>query len=103
MRSASQINTLVSESSVAHFAQRCDVTPAIILAAAAWAIVLSDAVGRDDVAFGVVVSGRNVPVQGAVEMIGDFLNMVPLRITIDRAPACDVRLQEIHLLSIESI
>ena len=102
MRSMSQVITSVSESSLAQFAQECDVTPAVSLTAA-WAILLSNAVGRDDVAFGVVVSGRNVPVDGAVELVGNFLNTVPRRIAVDRALACDVWLQGLHRLSIESL
>ncbi|MER5929090.1 amino acid adenylation domain-containing protein [Streptomyces sp. NPDC002054] len=49
---------------------------------AAWALVLSAAVGREDVVFGATVAGRPAEVPGADTTIGMFLNTVPLRITL---------------------
>ncbi|MEV7615019.1 amino acid adenylation domain-containing protein [Streptomyces sp. NPDC089799] len=49
---------------------------------AAWALVLSAAVGRDDVVFGATVAGRPADVPGADTAIGMFLNTVPQRITL---------------------
>ena len=102
MRSMSQVIASVSESSLVQFAQECNVTPAVGVTAA-WAILLSNLASRDDVAFGVVVSGRNVPVDDATELVGNFLNTVPLRIAIDRDLPCDVWLQRVHQSSIESL
>ncbi|WP_256105560.1 non-ribosomal peptide synthetase [Streptomyces sp. ODS05-4] len=48
----------------------------------AWALVLSAAVGRDDVVFGATVAGRPAEVPGADTAIGMFLNTVPQRITL---------------------
>ncbi|QEU77651.1 non-ribosomal peptide synthetase [Streptomyces subrutilus] len=48
----------------------------------AWALVLSAAVGRDDVVFGATVAGRPAEVPGAESAIGMFLNTVPLRIRL---------------------
>ena len=102
MRSRSQVITSVSESSLAQFAQERNVTPALILTAAC-AILLSNVVGRNEVAFGVVASGRDVPNDGAAGLVGNFLNMVPLRIAVNRVLACNVWLQGDHRSSIESL
>ncbi|MFD3552113.1 amino acid adenylation domain-containing protein [Streptomyces goshikiensis] len=48
----------------------------------AWALVLSAAVGRDDVVFGATVAGRPADVPGAETAIGMFLNTVPLRVRL---------------------
>ncbi|MGP4086244.1 amino acid adenylation domain-containing protein [Streptomyces sp. KR55] len=52
---------------------------------AAWALVLSSTVGRDDVVFGATVAGRPAEVPGVDGTIGMFLNTVPQRITLDPA------------------
>ncbi|MFF3687025.1 amino acid adenylation domain-containing protein [Streptomyces sp. NPDC002187] len=52
---------------------------------AAWALVLSSTVGRDDVVFGATVAGRPADVPGVDTTIGMFLNTVPQRITLDPA------------------
>ncbi|GAA2070511.1 hypothetical protein GCM10009780_01580 [Actinomadura alba] len=58
---------------------------------AAWALVLSDAVGRTDVVFGTAVGGRPAAVPGADQIIGMFLNTVPVRVTLDpRETALDL-------------
>ncbi|MER5705616.1 condensation domain-containing protein, partial [Micromonospora sp. NPDC002296] len=50
---------------------------------AAWAIVISQILGRDDVAFGSTVSGRPTELPEADRMIGLFINTVPVRVTVD--------------------
>ncbi|GFH38514.1 non-ribosomal peptide synthetase [Streptomyces pacificus] len=52
---------------------------------AAWALVLSSTVGRDDVVFGATVAGRPADVPRVDTTIGMFLNTVPQRITLDPA------------------
>ncbi|MGW5316864.1 amino acid adenylation domain-containing protein [Nocardia thailandica] len=47
---------------------------------AAWALVLADATGRDDVVFGAVVSGRPAELDGVDRMVGLFANTVPVRV-----------------------
>ncbi|MEV8396080.1 MULTISPECIES: amino acid adenylation domain-containing protein [unclassified Streptomyces] len=49
---------------------------------AAWALVLSRLTGRTDVAFGVTVSGRPPELDGAEDMIGLFINTLPLRLAL---------------------
>ncbi|MPY84534.1 MAG: amino acid adenylation domain-containing protein [Actinophytocola sp.] len=50
---------------------------------AAWGLVLSAAVGRDDILFGSTVAGRPAEVPGVDSAIGLFLNTVPVRITLE--------------------
>ncbi|WP_194963238.1 non-ribosomal peptide synthetase, partial [Streptomyces eurocidicus] len=52
---------------------------------AAWGLVLSAMTGRPDVAFGTAVAGRPVEVPGVEDIIGMFLNTVPVRIALDPA------------------
>ncbi len=49
----------------------------------AWALVLSRLTGRDDVVFGVTVSGRPAELAGVETMIGLFINTVPLRVRLN--------------------
>ncbi|MCV7195374.1 amino acid adenylation domain-containing protein [Mycobacterium angelicum] len=57
----------------------------------AWALVLSRLTDRDDVVFGVTVSGRPPELTGVETMIGLFINTVPLRVRLD--PDADVGTQ----------
>src|SRR5206468_5635536 len=47
---------------------------------AAWGVVLSRHCGEEDVVFGAVKSCRNVPVPGANEIAGPFINTLPVRV-----------------------
>lgn len=48
-----------------------------------YALTLSQETGERDVVFGVTHSGRNAPLAGIDEMVGPFINTVPLRIAVD--------------------
>jgi mycobactin peptide synthetase MbtF len=61
----------------------------------AWALVLSRLIGRDDVVFGITVSGRPAELAGVEQMIGLFINTVPLRVRLD--PAAGVGAQCVAL------
>lgn len=50
----------------------------------AWALLLSRYSGEEDVMYGVVRAGRKSSIPGADEMIGLFMNTVPLRVKINR-------------------
>lgn len=52
------------------------VTPVL----ACWGLLLSRYVGRDDVVFGVTTSGRPAELAGVEQMVGLFINTIPLRI-----------------------
>ncbi|MFE6104394.1 non-ribosomal peptide synthase/polyketide synthase [Streptomyces laurentii] len=51
----------------------------------AWALVLGRHLGRDDVLFGTTVSGRPPELPGAENMIGLFINTLPVRVRFDRS------------------
>ncbi|MFD3745544.1 amino acid adenylation domain-containing protein [Nocardia sp. NPDC058633] len=54
---------------------------------AAWGVVLAGAVGRGDVVFGAVVSGRPPQLDGVDGMVGLFANTIPVRVRFnDREP-----------------
>ncbi|APE35245.1 hypothetical protein BOX37_16280 [Nocardia mangyaensis] len=50
---------------------------------AAWGLVLAGVVGRADVLFGAVVSGRPPQLDGVDGMVGLFANTIPVRVRID--------------------
>ena len=49
---------------------------------AAWGILLSRYSGELDVVFGATVSGRSVPLAGIEDMVGLFINTLPLRLDL---------------------
>jgi amino acid adenylation domain-containing protein/non-ribosomal peptide synthase protein (TIGR01720 family) len=49
---------------------------------AAWGLVVGRCSGQDDVVFGAVVSGRPAELQGVEEMLGPFINTLPVRIRL---------------------
>ncbi|MCX2492855.1 non-ribosomal peptide synthase/polyketide synthase [Pedobacter sp. PF22-3] len=48
---------------------------------AAYGVLLQQYFNERDIVFGTVVSGRDVPVAGVGEVVGNFINTVPLRLT----------------------
>ncbi|NEW06408.1 amino acid adenylation domain-containing protein [Paenibacillus sp. SYP-B3998] len=50
---------------------------------AAWGVMLQKYNGTSDVVFGGVVSGRPAEIPGIVEMIGLFINTIPIRVSCD--------------------
>ncbi|MFJ6613304.1 non-ribosomal peptide synthase/polyketide synthase [Streptomyces sp. NPDC091289] len=53
------------------------------LVQAAWAIVLRGLTGRDEALFGVTVAGRPAELEGAGDLVGLFINTVPLSVRLD--------------------
>ncbi|MEV7553679.1 amino acid adenylation domain-containing protein [Amycolatopsis sp. NPDC089917] len=49
----------------------------------AWAVVLSQLAGRDDVVFGATASGRPADLAGVESMVGQLLNTLPVRVRLD--------------------
>jgi len=45
----------------------------------AWGILLQKYCGLEDVVFGITVSGRSAPIRGIEDMVGLFINTIPLR------------------------
>ena len=48
-----------------------------------WAVLLARLTGRDDVVFGVTMSGRPAELVGIEQMVGLFINALPLRVRLD--------------------
>jgi amino acid adenylation domain-containing protein/non-ribosomal peptide synthase protein (TIGR01720 family) len=63
----------------------------------AWALLLSRYSGESDLCFGVTVSGRHAPLSGIEQMIGLFINTLPLRLELNP----DISVTD-YLLSIQS-
>ncbi|HZI06161.1 MAG TPA: condensation domain-containing protein, partial [Archangium sp.] len=55
------------------------------LVQAAWAVVLSQYSGEQDVVFGVTVSGRPAGLPGVESMLGLFINSLPMRVRVSSA------------------
>lgn len=69
---------------------------------AAWAIVLRQYVQSDDVVFGSVVSGRPAEVKGIEEMVGFFINTIPVRIRLQPGQPFADYLKQVQRQSLES-
>jgi len=67
----------------------------------AWAYLLHRYSGEEDVVFGVTVSGRPAEIPGAEEIVGLFINTLPLRVQIDPQKAIIDWLKEIQLKQAE--
>jgi len=66
----------------AYIARNCKVTINTVFQAL-WGILLQRYNNTDDVAFGTVVSGRPVEIDGIETMVGLFINTVPVRVKCD--------------------
>ncbi|MER6915624.1 amino acid adenylation domain-containing protein [Streptomyces sp. NPDC000594] len=65
---------------LAAFARERELTLSVLVQTV-WALVLGAATGRRDVVFGTVVAGRPGELPEAADMIGLFVNTVPVRVT----------------------
>ncbi|MFK0195707.1 amino acid adenylation domain-containing protein [Kitasatospora sp. NPDC090308] len=61
-----------------------------------WAILLGRLTGRSDVLFGSVVSTRPAALPGVEEIVGPFLNTLPVRAVLDPADPVDAHLQRVQ-------
>ncbi|HKE59595.1 MAG TPA: condensation domain-containing protein, partial [Pyrinomonadaceae bacterium] len=81
---ARQLYTLSSETSTAIFAfARQHQLTVNTLVQAAWAVLLSRYSGEQDVVFGVTSSGRPPEIKGVEQMVGLFVNTLPMRLKLD--------------------
>ncbi|MCP4151900.1 MAG: AMP-binding protein, partial [bacterium] len=70
-------DTLAKETEI--FTEKYKITTAALLYAA-WGLLLQRYNNNDDVIFGTTVSGRNAGIKGIEEMVGLFINTIPLRV-----------------------
>ncbi|MFZ2526336.1 MAG: amino acid adenylation domain-containing protein [Rhodococcus sp. (in: high G+C Gram-positive bacteria)] len=63
----------------------------------AWGLLLGSVLGRADIVFGAVVSGRVPDVAGTESMIGLFINTVPVRVRVDPRETVPALLQRIQV------
>jgi amino acid adenylation domain-containing protein len=70
---------------------------------AVWAVLLSKYNNTNDVVFGAIVSGRPAEVKGIEEMIGLFINTIPVRVQVDSQSSFADLLKEVQAASIEGI
>ncbi|MEV6135893.1 amino acid adenylation domain-containing protein [Nocardia sp. NPDC051990] len=87
--SATETATLTS------FAAATEVTVNTVLQAA-WGVVVAGITDRDDVVFGVTVSGRPPQLDGVDAMVGLFVNTIPVRVRFDSATTVSRLLTELQ-------
>nr|WCB70647.1 NRPS modules 10-13 [Corallococcus coralloides] len=92
---------VTSYAAMKELALRCRVTPSTVVQAA-WAVVLSRFTGREDVVFGATVSGRPPELAGADEMVGLFINTLPVRVPLERNTRVEDLLSALHTQQVES-
>lgn len=68
-------------------AQRSGVTMNTVIQAA-WGVLLSRLLSRDDVVFGATVSGRSPELPGVENMLGLFINTLPVRVQMNPDETC---------------
>ncbi|HXQ72674.1 MAG TPA: amino acid adenylation domain-containing protein [Pyrinomonadaceae bacterium] len=67
----------------------------------AWALLLSRYSGTEEVVFGVTVSGRPAALAGVEEMVGLFINTLPLRVRVDAETEVGEWLAEVQERAVE--
>ena len=75
--------------------------PSIIRAA--WAILMAAHTGSEDVVFGETLTGRDIPIDGIIDMLGPTLTTVPTRLRVDNALRVTEFLKEVHHRATEVI
>ncbi|HET7460682.1 MAG TPA: amino acid adenylation domain-containing protein, partial [Longimicrobium sp.] len=68
----------------------------------AWALVLSRYSGHQDVVFGTTVAARPPSLDGVERMVGNFVNTVPLRASVDPDAAAAAFLRALHAAAAET-
>ena len=68
----------------------------------AWAILLARMSGTTDVVFGATVSGRPADIDGVEQMVGPFVNVVPVRVVVDAVQTAAAFVRRMHGESIEA-
>lgn len=92
----------VDSENIKRFLKRNTLTIAALYGSA-WALVLSQYADADDVVFGIVTSGRSLPVDGVHDTIGPLINTLPLYIRVNQESSavefvkdCFSRIVQLH-------
>lgn len=83
------------------FCRQLNCTPQAVFQAA-WATVLYPYLGKQ-FAFGVVVSGRSLPLDNIDEIIGPLFNTIPCHLDLDNALSWEELIKQAHRFNSESI
>ncbi|MET7768766.1 amino acid adenylation domain-containing protein [Nocardia sp. NPDC005366] len=89
-------------SALTAFASSAEVTANTVVQTA-WGLVIAGSTGRDDILFGATISGRPAQLDGIGEMIGLFVDAIPVRVRFDRHTTAssllnDVQAEQVSLL-----
>jgi aryl carrier-like protein len=77
------------------FADDAKVTLANLICTA-WALLLHGYTGSDNIIFGYVVSGRDVPIEAVQSIAGPFLNMLPCRSKLSASTSINALCKAVH-------
>ncbi|QLY28176.1 amino acid adenylation domain-containing protein [Nocardia huaxiensis] len=80
---------------VARLAAEFEVTINTVVQAA-WAILLAHSTDRSDIVFGTTVSGRPADLAGVEDMVGLFINTIPVRIRLDAGESVGALLRRVQ-------
>lgn len=67
----------------------------------AWALTLSTYVDSNHVYFGIVLSGRSIPISGSENVIGPLINTVPFQVSLEPSGSTEAYLKTVFLHSLE--
>ncbi len=94
-RESSVLLTAEQTQAVQHAAQEVGVTPNTVLQLA-WGLLLTRYSSRDDVVFGATWSGRPGTIEQAADVVGPFINTLPVRLDLSRGPSVREALLELR-------
>lgn len=83
-----------------NLAIRCKVTFGVLMQTI-WGVIVSKYNNTRDIVFGLVVSGRPAQLAGVEEIVGLFINTVPVRVAYDSNMPFSTLLQKVHYEAIE--
>ena len=99
-----QVKTVLEEDmmiSLRSLAAQCNTTLFTLLQSV-WGILLSKLTANQEVIFGTVVAGRPAELKNAEQMVGLFINTVPMRINADPETAFETLLKQVNSQLTES-
>ncbi|KAH8197406.1 hypothetical protein TruAng_008429 [Truncatella angustata] len=94
----------VSQDDLSSLAKRSGFTVASIFYAA-WALTLRRYVDSDHVSFGLILSGRSLPLPNAMSVIGPLINTVPFQVSLDSSQTVHAYISSVfkHWLKLDEL